>query len=68
MVVYANLCGSWLELGDDDCIDGEPAEMFVNYTLSKNELNSLNKFLRVSHKNLIYNVHISQIQWANDRY
>ncbi len=68
MVVYANILGQWTELGDEDLIENEPAEMYVNYQLSKEELTTLNKFIKVSHKNLIYSIHISQVQWATDRY
>lgn len=68
MIVFANLNGKWTELGDDDYIEDETAEIFVNSNLSKNISKFSNSFLEVSHGNLIYHVHISQIQWANDRY
>jgi hypothetical protein len=68
MVVFANIVGKWIELDGEDCIEDQPAEIYVNYILSKENINSLNKFLKVAHNNLIYNVHISQIQWATDRY
>ena len=68
MVVFANLNGKWIELGDNDFIENEPAEIFVNDNLAPNETNCINKFLKVSHNNFIYHIHISQIQWANDRY
>lgn len=68
MIVFANLTGKWIELGDNDEIEDTPVEIFVNNNLSKNELNSLNKFLQISHNDFIYHIHISQIQWANDKY
>lgn len=68
MVVFANLAGNWIELGDDDYVENEPAEIFVAEKLLDTEFHSLNNFLKVSHGDLIYNIHISQIQWANDRY
>ncbi len=63
MVVYANLKGKWTELGDNDYIEDETSEIFVNEYLSKKTLSTTNKFLRVIHKNEMYHIHISQIQW-----
>lgn len=68
MVVYANLLGRWTELGDNDYIEDETAEIYVNFKLSKEKLVTTNQFLEVSHHNLIYHVHVSQIQWISDRY
>lgn len=68
MIVFANLTGTWTELGDNDFIEDEPVEMFINYKLLKENSIPLNNFLKVSHNDLIYNVHISQIQWLSDRY
>lgn len=63
MVVYANLKGVWTELGDNDYIEDETSEIFVNDYLSKKPLTTTNQFLRLIHKNQMYHVHISQIQW-----
>lgn len=68
MVVFANLTGTWTELGDNDSIENEPVEMFVNYKLLKENFIPLNGFLKISHDDFVYNVHISQIQWLCDRY
>lgn len=68
MVVFVNIVGKWTELGDGDYIENQPAEIYVNDILSKENIHSLNNFIKVTHNNLIYNVHISQIQWALDRY
>lgn len=68
MVVYANLAGNWEELGDNDLIEGEPSEIYANENFIKTFSIPNNNFLKISHKDLIYNVHISQIQWATDRY
>lgn len=66
MVVYANLAGKWIELGDNDYIEDEPAEIFANFKLEKENFRPSNNFLKISHGTLTYNVHISQIQWASD--
>lgn len=68
MVVFANLAGQWTELTGNDTIENEPAQIFVNDNLSKLECHLLNDFLCIEHSNFIYHVHISQIQWLNDRY
>lgn len=63
MIVYANIKGKWTELGDDDYIEDETSEIYVNDCLSKKTLSTTNQFLRVIHKNKMYHIHISQIQW-----
>lgn len=68
MMVYANLLGRWTELGDDDYIEDETAEIYVNFQISKKESVIPNNFVAVSHNNLIYHIHPSQIQWISDRY
>lgn len=68
MVVYANLAGNWEELGDNDLIEDQPAEIYANDYFVKKFSIPRNNFLKVSHNDLVYNVHISQIQWATDRY
>lgn len=68
MVVYANLAGKWIELGDDNFIENQPAEIYINENFMKSSSIPNNSFLKISHKDLVYNVHISQIQWATDRY
>ncbi len=68
MVVYANLAGEWIELGDDNLIENQPAEIYVNENFMKSSSIPNNRFLKISHKNLVFNVHMSQIQWASDRY
>lgn len=65
LIVYANLLGKWTELGDNDYIENETSEIYVNYHLSKQEISSLNKFLSVVHNNQVFHVHISQIQWIS---
>lgn len=65
MVVYANLLGKWTELGDEDMIEDETAEIYVNFELSKKNLNTTNQFLNVIHENEIYHIHVSQIQWKS---
>lgn len=68
MVVFANLTGKWIELGDNDYIEDMPSEIYVNEKLSNQNDFSSNNFLKIEHDKFIYNVHISQIQWLNDRY
>nr|DAX64901.1 MAG TPA: hypothetical protein [Caudoviricetes sp.] len=63
MVVYANLKGVWTELGDNDYIEDETSEIFVNDFLSKKNLSTTNQFLRLIHDDKMYHIHISQIQW-----
>ena len=68
MVVFANLAGTWTELGDNDLIESQPAEIYANENFFKTFSIPNNNFLKISHNDLVYNVHISQIQWACDRY
>lgn len=68
MVVYTNINGQWIELGDDDFIENEPAEIYINENFIKSSIYKTKDFFQISHKNLVYNVHFSQIQWATDRY
>lgn len=63
MVVYANLKGAWTELGDNDYIENETSEIYVNEYLSKKNPSTTNRFLRIIHNNEMFHVHISQIQW-----
>lgn len=68
MVVCANLAGNWIELGDNDLIENQPAEIYANENFIKSSSISHDGFIKIHHKDLIYNVRISQVQWIVDRY
>lgn len=62
--VYVNLLGVWTNLEDKDIINGDFAENFTRDFLPTEKFNPTknNGFCKVTHKNVDYIVHFTQIQ------
>ena len=68
MFVYANLLGTWIELTEDDIIDGtSPVNFVERVLLAENSYNSFklnNEFIEVVIGNDAYHIHKSCIQYT----
>ncbi len=71
MAVYANLLGKWIELTDDDIVDGLPPEKFIEQILVAEDAHENSKitngFVEIVHDNEAYHIHETYIQYTYKR-
>ena len=64
--VFVNLCGKWVELGNNDTIEDEHADSWASINM-KGGQPIPNKYLKVNHQGTFYMLHPSHITLVGKR-